>query len=228
MRMKHLALFLALGAALLVACGRGEEGGAPAPELARIACSDEGARVLTPRAEPRPDGLHVELTNETAREVHVTLERGPSAGIGLPGPPGAFTHVLTIGPGEWTATCYGDSGSLRTAALEVVDTGIWVSTELTDCETSESTHGDPPRRIDPGEGELVDVARRALDDFLDLEPGYTLERAGYPEQAEAVFRARGHDRTIATMSFWPDGSGGWVEGEATTCPERGGSPEPGD
>jgi hypothetical protein len=222
--MARTALALAvLTATLPAACGQADDdrGPATAPDLAQLVCGEGGARVLTPRAEARRDGLHLEVTNETAREVHLTLERSPSDAVGTAAPPGPSMHVLTIGPGAWTATCYGNGGSLRTGVLEVVETGIWVSTELADCETPESTHGDPPRRIRASEEELAEVARRALDAFVDLEPGYALERAGYPDQVATVFRARSGGRTVATMSFYPDGSGWWVEGDATTCGDPG-------
>ena len=229
--MRRAALPVALAAALVSGCGAEPDEGlrsGPPAAVARIACGQDGARVLTPEVEARRDGLHLQLTNETVREVHVTVERDSSGAAGIAAPPGTSAEILTVGPGEWAVTCYGESALPAEApTFELVDTGVWVSTELTDCETPEATHGDPPRSIGPDEGELVDVARRALDAFVDLEPGYALERAGYPEQAEAVFRARSGDRTVATMSFYPDGSGGWVEGEARACPETGGSPEPG-
>ncbi len=212
-----------LAAAFAAGCGQADEDRSPTgtPSVARLACGEQGARVATPAVQPQRDGLHLELTNETPGEAHLTLERNPSDAVGVAAPPGTANHVLTIGPGTWTATCYEHGGSLRTGVLEVVDTGIWISTRLADCETPESTHGDPPRRIRAGEGELAEIARGALDDFVDLEPGYTLERAGYPEEDGAIFRARSDGRTVATMSFYPDGSGGWLEGEATACADAG-------
>ena len=228
--MKLVLAFVAVLTALAAGCGgaTGDNGSRSAPDLARIACDEAGVGVLTARVQARLDGLHVELANGTGGEAHVTLERSPSNAVGVGGSPGTSAHVLTIGPGTWTATCYGEGGSLRTAALEVVDTGIWVSTELTGCETPQATHGDPPQRIRAEEGELAELARLALDELVDLEPGFVLERAGYPEQAEAVFRARSDDRTVVTMSFYPDGPGSWVVGEATECGDVEPNPEPGD
>ena len=52
-----------------------------------------------------------------------------------------------------------------------------------------------------------------------------IEPAGYPVQAEAIFRARKDGSTVATMSFRPDDAGGWLEGEARSCPDEGGSSE---
>jgi hypothetical protein len=228
-----MRLFLAsaaLSAALAAGCGAGPPGNGSeaAPDVARIACGEDGARVLTERVQARPDGVHVEIANETAGEVHVTLERSPSEATGAGGPSGSSEHILTIGPGTWTATCYGGGGSLQTAQLEVVDTGIWISTRL-DCETPTGTHGDPPPRHEAEAGELLELARRALESFFDLEPGATLERAGYPEQREAVFRARSGDRVVATMSFYPNDAGGWTEGQALACDDDEGSgPEPDD
>jgi hypothetical protein len=231
MNMRIFFAAATLAGTLAAACGAGPAGNGfePAPDLARLVCGEDAARVLTERVQARPDGLHLEITNETAGEVHVTLERNPSEAVGAAGAPGTSTHVLTIGPGTWTVTCYADGGSLQPGAFELVDTGIWVSTRLSDCETPQAEHGDPPRPIRPKEGELAEVARRALESSVDLEPGYVLERAGYPEQAEAVFRARSGERVVATMSFYPDDSGGWLEGDAAECGDfEGSNPEPAD
>jgi hypothetical protein len=182
-------------------------------------CGDEGTRVLTPVVEAQPDGLHLSVTNETAGEVHVTVERDASGGAGAEAPPGTSEHVLTVGPGDWVATCYVGAAEPNGKAFELVDTGIWVSTDLTDCEFAEAAHGDPPRRVATDRKDLADLVRPTLESFVALEPGSVIEPAGYPEQAEAVFRARRDGRTVATMSFYPDDAGGWVEGEARSCPD---------
>jgi hypothetical protein len=216
--MQGKALALAALAALVVGCGREEDGPRPGAQadVARVTCGDEGARVLTPVVEAQPDGLHLAVTNETDRELHVTVERDSSGGAGAEAPAGTSEHVLTVGPGEWVVTCY--VGSAPTGkTFELVDTGIWVSTDLTDCGSVEAMHGDPPRRVANDRNDLVDLARSTLESFVALEPGSVIEPAGYPEQTEAVFRARREGRTVATMSFYPDDAGGWVEGEARSC-----------
>lgn len=185
----------------------------------RVTCGDQGTRVLTPVVEAQPDGLHLSVTNETVSEVHVTVERAPSGGAGAEAPPGTSEHVLTVGPGDWVATCYVAAAGPNGKAFELVDTGIWVSTDLTDCEVAEAAHGDPPRRVAIDRNDLAGLVRPTLESFVDLEHGAVIEPAGYPEQAEAIFRARSDGRTIATMSFYRDDAGGWVEGEARSCPD---------
>jgi hypothetical protein len=221
MRKRTLAV-AALAATLAAGCGQADEDGNRRPgsaaEVVRVTCGDEGARVLTPLVEAQPDGLHVQVTNETAREVHFTLERDSRGGAGGAAPPGTSGHVFAVGPGEWAVTCYVEGGdSAGMPRFELVDTGIWVSTEIDDCEIPESSHGDPPMRVADDRNELPELARRGLEAFTGLEPGYDLEPAGYPQQEAAIFRARRDDRTIATISFYEDDAGGWFEGEATAC-----------
>jgi hypothetical protein len=216
---KALAL-AALAGVFLAGCGQEDDGrpGAQADAL-RVACGDQGTRVLTPVVQAQRNGLRLSVTNETDREVHLTVERDPSGGVGAEAAPGTSEHVLTVGPGEWVVTCYVGAAEPSGKTFELVDTGIWVSTDLSDCEIVEAVHGDPPRRVTTDRDALADLARSTLESFVELEPGSVIEPAGYPEQAEAIFRARRDGRTIATMSFYPDGSGGWVEGEARSCPD---------
>jgi len=216
----------ALAATLAAGCGPADENEVRRPgttaDALRVTCGADGARVPEPVVEARPDGLHLQVTNETAREVHFTVERDSSGGAGGAAPPGTSEHVLTIGPGKWTATCYVESeGSAGPAAFELVDTGIWVSTEIDECESPESAHGDPPSKVTDDANELPELARRGLEDLMGLAPGYAVEPAGYPEQKEAIFRARLDDRTVGTMSFYPDGEGGWLDGAATACADLG-------
>lgn len=216
--MRRVALPIVLAAAVAAGCGaEPDEGRQPGPlaVVARIACDQNGARVLTPEVKPQRDGLHLEMTNETAGEVHVTIERDREA-AGEAAPPGRSEHVWPVGPGEWAATCYvagGDGGEPPTFELSDPE-GLWVSTELTDCELPESSHPDFGEGAAGERGEPVEIAARAL--AYDLAPGDVVERAGYPEQDPPVFRGRRGDRTIATISLSGDGSGGWLQGETTT------------
>lgn len=211
-----------------VGCGQADERGrspGTAPDAARVACGAEGGtRVLTPVVEARDDGLHLEVTNEGDREAHVTLERGSSGGAGAAAPPGISELVLPVGPDTWTVTCY-EVGPVASATFELLDTGIWVSTEIDGCESTESIHGDPPRRVTGGASELPALAASSLEALVGLRPDVVIEPAGYPAQ-EGLFRARRDGRTVATMSFYPDGEGGWLEGEATACSSPPGDSEP--
>jgi hypothetical protein len=223
---------LALGvvtAALAAACGGGKDvrPAETASSIARVTCAEEGTRVVTPVVQAQRDGVHLELRNETDGEAHVTIERGPSGGVGAAGPPGISSHVLAIGPGTWTATCYESVDTVQGATFELVDTGLWVSTEIDDCESPASTHGDPPARVADDESELPEHARSMLEASVGLEPGYEVEPAGYPDQRAKIFRARVDGKTVATASFNPDEAGGWMEGDVTYCDEFGSSSEVG-
>lgn len=72
------ALLVTLAAAIAAGCGEGPDKPREPGSLsasARITCGRDGARVLTAAVGTQPDGLHLELTNETARKVHVTIEQ---------------------------------------------------------------------------------------------------------------------------------------------------------
>lgn len=214
---KALAL-AALTATLVSGCGQKDDSRRPAsePDAVRATCGDGGARVLTPVAQPRPDGVHLEVTNENDRVAHVAIERNPSGSAGFEAPVGRSTHVLALGPGDWTITCYAEGGG-GPATVDVIDTGTWVSTDLSDCEIEEVMHGDPPRRVATDRNDLPNLARPTLEGVVGLEPDAVVEAAGYPQHVEAVFRARAGGRTIATVSFYPDDAGGWLEGEVRSC-----------
>jgi hypothetical protein len=234
MRIRAVAslAFVAALAALAAGCGAGDQDVRPAgtaSPVVRVTCAEAGTRVATPVVEAQRDGVHLELRNETDGEAHVTIERGSSGGSGAGGPPGVSSHVLTIGPGIWTATCYESVDTVRGATFEVADTGLWVSTDVDDCESPSSTHGDPPARVADDESELPEQARSMLEASVGFEPGYEIEPAGYPDERGRIFRARVDGKTVATASFYPDDSGGWVTGSVTYCEELGpGSSEVGE
>jgi hypothetical protein len=131
---------------------------------------------------------------------------------------GTSSDVVALGPGQWTLSRDpAGAGSGNPATLDVVDGGIWVSTDLSDCALPEALHGDPPRTLTAEEGGIVELARQGLEGLTTLEPGDVIEPAGYPEQREAVFAARRDGKTMATISLSPAGEGRWIEGEVKAC-----------
>jgi hypothetical protein len=219
MRGKALAL-AALTSALVAGCGQEGESRRPESEqeVARVTCGDGRARVLTPLAQAQSDGVHIEVTNETGRAAHFTIERDPDGATAIEAPAGTSSDVVALGPGQWTLSCDpGGAGSGNPATLDVVDGGIWVSTDLSDCALPEALHGDPPRTLTAEEGGIVELARQGLEGLTTLEPGDVIEPAGYPEQREAVFAARRDGKTMATISLSPAGEGRWMEGEVKAC-----------
>ena len=62
----------------------GEPADAGIPKTARIVCGPEGTRVLTPRVEARPDGVHLVIDNRFDDEVGYAFEHPEGGGATAP------------------------------------------------------------------------------------------------------------------------------------------------
>ena len=195
-QIRLLALVAVLG---LSACGAGEETGsgrcdrrarsrAALPDVARVACEEDGVRIETPSVKPQPDGVHVEILNNAGSERSFSISSADGGGMGLGASPGTSTQVVDIEPGTLTVAC-GDPATEPDAGepLEVVDDdAVWVSTRLS-CperfsEVADYAVGARGETSDP-----LEAARKAVEGY-GLEPDDVFERAGYPEAETARVR----------------------------------------
>lgn len=220
-RIALIALTAFLG---LAACGsEADPTAAPAgsdpvalPGVARIVCKTDGPPLVeTPAVKPQPDGVHLEIVNETGADLSFAL---PSLGFGAA--PGTSTEVVDLGPGELTVSC-SDPDSLAEAeppdaVLEVVDEdGIWVSTEL-GCHEQVSSVAD----YAPGaRGETTDplaAAHTALEGY-GLDQDDELVRAGYPEADVTKVVLVREGENLAVVDLIDDGTGKWLVSTVTAC-----------
>jgi hypothetical protein len=220
-RIALIALTAVLG---LAACGsEADPTAAPAesdpaalPGIARIVCQTDGPPLVeTPAVKPQPDGVHLEIVNETGADLSFAL---PTMGFGAA--PGTSTEVVDLGPGELTVSC-SDPNTIGDAeppgaVLKVVDEdGIWVSTEL-GCPEQVSSVAD----YAPGaRGETSDplaAARSALEGY-GLEEGDELVRAGYPEAEVARVVLLRQGESLAVVDLIDDGAGKWLVSTVTAC-----------
>ena len=211
------------------ACGSGEEAGSGStaaqpqpepvalPDLARIVCDEQGARVETPAVKPRPDGLHLEIVNETGSERAFSLS-GDDTGLGFGVPPGTTQQVVDLGPGTVAAAC-NDPANEPTqggAPLKIVDEdGIWVSTQLA-CAQQFSQALDYIQGARGETSDPLEAARTAAEDFA-LEPDDVFERAGYPEAETARVRLVRGGEPLAVVDLVDDGGGKWLVSMITGC-----------
>jgi hypothetical protein len=228
--MKPCVVIALLVAALVAGCGQGatepaptapQAEAAPLPDVAQIECEVNGAKVLTPRVRPQADGLHLEVRNDTGRELGFSAEDSETGGQGASAPIGSVGYIWSLPPGALSVKCTNDeadSSEVQGAELEVVDEdGLWVSTSLGDSctEASVSTAdygvGAEGKKDDP-----VGIARE-LFEKQGLEPGDVVERAGYPDGEETIVRVTRSGNVVATMSFLSDGAGGWLQENTTRC-----------
>jgi hypothetical protein len=222
-------LFVVLVTALAAGCGQRAtepEPTTPAaeaaslPDVAQIACEVNRARVLTARVRPQPDGLHLNVTNDTGAELAFSVD-SETGGQGASAPNGSVDYVWSLPPGKLFVKCTNeeaDPSEVPGAELEVVDEeGLWVSTSLADsCAEASVSTADYGVGAEGEKGDPVDIARR-LFEKQGLEPGDVVERAGYPDGEESVVRVTRSGNVVATMSFLPDGAGGWLQENTTRC-----------
>lgn len=228
----HRILVLLVVALLgLTACGAGEDAdsgsGGPAestepeptalPDVARVVCDENGARLETTSVRPQPDGIHFEIVNETGSERSVAIQNAQGTGTGMGVPAGTSTQIVDVEPGALTVSCTDPATEPGAGeALEVVDEdGIWVSTRL-GCAEQFSQVLD---YIQGASGETTDpleAAKKAVEGF-GLEPDDVFERAGYPDTDTARVRMVRDGEPIAVVDLIDDGTGKWLVSMVTAC-----------
>ena len=227
--MNRILVLLAVALLGLTACGAGEDAGSGGsrrehepeptalPDVARIVCDENGARLETPSVRPQPDGIHFEIVNETGSERSVAIQNAQGTGTGMGVPAGTSTQVVDVEPGAVTVSCTDPATEPGAGeALEVVDEdGIWVSTRLS-CAEQFSQVVD---YIQGASGETTDpleAARKAVEGF-GLEPDDVFERAGYPDTDTARVRMVRDGEPIAIVDLIDDGTGKWLVSMVTGC-----------
>lgn len=222
-----LLCVLALAAALgLAGCGAGEETnpegpnassepGVALPDVAHVVCEPEGTRLETQSVKPQPDGVHLEIVNETGKERAISVLDPQGGGLGQGAPVGTSTMVVALGPGTLEVTCSDPLVDVAQGSpLEVVDEGVlWISTTL-DCTEGFSGTSDytPDAR---GDADPLTAAGAGLESYM--RPGDVVEPAGYPEAETPVYRlVRGSD-VLATVDLLDDGAGGWLPSTVNGC-----------
>lgn len=221
---------LAVAAFLPVGCASLDDRPAPPPSdlprtsnTARIVCDGSGARVLTPRVEARPDGVHLVIDNRSREEADYVArfpEGGSTRGVA---PAGESKHVEGLPPGEVRIGCYYEPSDLSEpdrATLEVVDVdGDYKPTEL-DCPSGGGATGflDPAVGSSGSTGNPVELTRRRLSERL--EENDAVEIAGYPKSERGkIVRVVREGRVVATVAYRQQPGGNWLEDSVSECAE---------
>jgi hypothetical protein len=195
------------------------EAGPPAPPAGRVAdipstakviCTDEGARAVTPVVRPQREGVHIVIDNRTdRREFYVRAAAASEPNQGGRLARNARTSVLWgSGPGRVLIGCYHkddppdffETRGQGYASFTVVDpNGLWTPWTL-ECEGTRPLRRSIVAR-EPRGGDLESVARRIVP---GIELDDRLHRPGYPE-TEFIFElltVMRRDRRIALLTFF--------------------------
>ena len=190
-----------------------ERGGLP--NVARIVCTADGTRLLTPAVRPRSDGVHVILSQRGGAAATLSTDQ---AGGWKPGPK---PFVVTLPPGranlgcmtmaDWNADPPRHRGWVT---LQVVDQDDrWVDDHPVGGSCSQSSIDYAPTAAGHPESQLAREARHALD----ARPGDDVERAGYPRQQPIEYRLVRDGRVVALARFASDGHGRWLLDGVQKC-----------
>lgn len=191
-----------------------------ASKTARVVCGPGGTRVLTPRVEARPDGVHFVIDNRFETEAGYSVEYAEGGGGGDSAPRGESQHVGDFPPGKVRIGCEKppvDGMKVDYGALEVVDTnGVYKPVEL-ECEGGMAVSGGP--QYAPGvkgkRGGLVEITRRSFAN--QIRDGDTVELAGYTESRDnRTVRIVREGRVIATVAY-TGGEEGWLQDHYEAC-----------
>lgn len=187
------------------------------PDVARVVCGPDRPEVTTPTVRPQADGLHVEVVNETGKDLSFSVLDQGGGGLGEDAPAGTSSKVVNLPPGKVFVTCsdpYADTGDAPRASFEAMDAdGVWISTRLR-CAMGFGAISDyvPGARGEPDPQAVAEAALRPYG-----KPGDVIEPAGYPKGAPPEYRLVRDGEVLAVVELQGDGAGGWLDGGVTGC-----------
>jgi hypothetical protein len=198
-----------------IACLRADQGASSPPNNMEALNSGVLTRVLTPKVEAQPDGLHLQIDNRVGEDAAYSIKvagatSGESYESGDYLRKGVTNDVIVAPPGIAEIQCYPsenyDFTEQKYASFEVVegDSG-YKSLEL---ECKPGMEGRFVGTMASGAGskfELVsyrDPVDEARDYFKEgLREGDVVEAAGYPEDPDPTVRVVRNGRVVATAEF---------------------------
>ena len=189
----------------------------PLPDVAVVACTADGTRLLTPDVRPQPDGIHVELRQQSGDPATLSSDEGggwkPGERIVLTAPPGRV-RMGCMTDADWNTDPPDVSGWVT---LHVDDADhLWVDDRTVGdtCSGSASSgdYGMEARGVPLGE--LPADARKA---FGSVEPDDIVEPAGYPRQQQVEYRLVHDGEVRAVAHYFDDGHGGWLLNGVDDC-----------
>ena len=188
-------------------------------------------RVLTPKVEAQPDGVHYTIDSRMGVDSSYTVEYPSGGGIGDNLPKGESRHIEPFAPGmRINISCdppgYEGEKDLEFASFEVLKGDSGYRSRSLQCSGGGRVHGIPASGGNL-KGAPVELARRYFKS--SLEEGDVVEVAGYPKSASEYSGVHGYKqyvrvvrdgRVVAVISYVrvPAGEGGgWMRGGSFEC-----------
>lgn len=191
-------------------------------DVARVVCDSGGVRVLTPRVESRPDGVHLEIDNHLDASADLSVSH-PGGGMGWSVPTGRSERVANVPPGKIEIDCYSRSwGKDKLLTMEIGTVKVlsgdsgYKSTKL-DCPREKSRKIEPytKEEMEEQEGSPVEIFRRSNAD--SLRKGDVVEIAGNTRSRdERTVRVVRNGEVVATAHYLKF-STGWMEATEENC-----------
>lgn len=192
---------------------------AEAPTVGRIVCDGTATTVETPEVAARADGVHLTVENSSPENLGIQFDmsgRGDNADVGT------TNLLIPIAPGEERVRCFAASDDFDPGApggwvtITVIDpSGFYVSPEL-DCPNG--AFGQINDFVAGAQGDPDPAVAAAQHYSKQVSSGDEVVAAGYPEDpSERTFVLRSNGVAVGSVSYHPDGQGGWLNGKTSGC-----------
>lgn len=187
------------------------------PDVLEVQCSPDGIVVPVASIRPQADGLHLEVTNGSSREVELSVtseltgwDSGP-----VPIEPGTSELRQPLPPGVLTVGCTLDDVEERRRAELVDEDRLYEEPALSCTEQQRQAEPLDELKIDPPEDSYTGAVEVALDGIIE-EADQVMPLDGYPEEqfgdptADPVVRVVREGSTVAFVALVPaDAEGPW-------------------
>jgi hypothetical protein len=186
-------------------------------------------RVLTPKVEAQPDGVHYRIDNRMGVDSSYTVEYPSGGGIGANLPKGESGHIEPFAPGiRIKISCdppgYEGEKELELASFEIFKGDSGYRSRSLQCSGGGQLHGLPASGGNL-KGAPVELAKRYFKS--NIEEGDVVEIAGYPKLAHSgvhgyqrYVRVVRDGKVVAVINYTRVSLGegsGWMRGGSFEC-----------
>lgn len=189
------------------------------PRVLHVACRSDGSTELRDvAARTSPDGVHIQVTNETGEPVSLS-------GTGLDFPSGTTELVSSRKPGTWSIACWPHSEHSEPApdrtVVEIRDPdSFWQTAEL-ECPSKDMVAGGTLDYVSSPSGNSGDPLRVVPTLLQGIANTDEIVSVGYPQSNYPSVAVVRDDQVVARASLSPSEGGGWYLASYSICKSAG-------